>query len=467
MFGSRTLPVYGRLTTFEGGPECLLSAGDRPVVSRRAASDRTVWRIGYDLFDEVRHLLTHGQPPELSDCPTLELHIDLLRALLRESEVEFLEVPPAPDGHEFLCCLTHDIDFYGIRRHKLDRTLAGFLVRASLGTLRDLARGWRTGTEAARNMGAILRLPLILLGAARDIWRPFDDYAAVEDGPRSTFFLVPFKGRPGLAPDGPADPARAVPYDVTEIREDIEAAAARGCELAVHGIDAWRDAQSGADESRRLSSITGQRRVGVRMHWLYFSEGSPAALDAAGFDYDSTWGYNDAVGYRAGTLQPFRFPGTQHLVELPLAIMDSALFSARRMALGPGEADEICGPIVEDARDFGGALVVNWHDRSLAPERLWGRAYRSLLNRIEDHDAAWFTTAQTAVDWFRWRRSIRFVQEGAGVRVSAPAGPHRPGLIRLHRRGRSAPEDLRLAGGSSLLIPVSLVHAQSVSNSVN
>ena len=45
---------------------------------------------------------------------------------------------------------------------------------------------------------ALLSLPLVFLGLVPDFWRPFDDYARVEEGTRSTFFLVPFKGRPGV-----------------------------------------------------------------------------------------------------------------------------------------------------------------------------------------------------------------------------------------------------------------------------
>ena len=68
----------------------------------------------------------------------------------------------------------------------------------------------------------------MFLGLARDSWRPFDDYAKVEDGRRSTFFLVPFKRRPGVAPDGTVDPRRAVAYDVSEIGEEVKQAAATG-----------------------------------------------------------------------------------------------------------------------------------------------------------------------------------------------------------------------------------------------
>jgi hypothetical protein len=66
---------------------------------------------------------------------------------------------------------------------------------------------------------------------------------------------------------------------------------------------------------------------------------------------------------------------------------------------------------VANARRFGGTVVINWHDRSLAPERLWGRFYQEVVKEIEKEGRVWFTTAGQAVDWFRWRRSIRFIGE--------------------------------------------------------
>ena len=40
----------------------------------------------------------------------------------------------------------------------------------------------------------------------------------------------------------------------------------------------------------------------------------------------------------------------------------------------------------------GGALTVNWHTRSLSPERLWGDFYKELLAEIQTH-RVWFGTA--------------------------------------------------------------------------
>jgi hypothetical protein len=459
-WGCATLPIYGQLALFEAGTDSgVLTSAGKTVDYRHRSGSRVVWRIGYDLFGEVRHLLTEGQPVSHATTPTLELHIALLRHVLLESGIPFVEIPPRPHGYDFICCLTHDVDFFGIRRHKFDRTLAGFVGRALVGSLTDLVRGRRPPVDAARNWLAVLSLPFVFLGLVPDFWRPFDDYAEVENGRRSTFFLVPFKGRPGASPNGSVDATRAVPYQVSEIRADLSTAAGRGAELAVHGINAWRDAAAGVAEMRELTSLTGQQTAGVRMHWLYFGADSPRQLETAGFAYDSTCGYNDAVGYRAGTSQAFRLPGTENLMELPLSIMDSALFYPRQMGLAHEDALKRCFAIVTNARRFGGTVVINWHDRSLAPERLWGRCYQELLDESGRDDRAWFATASEAVEWFRWRRSIRFTGDPASsvVTIAAPAlrTTTPAALIQTHRPAGSPVglfEEHRLDGREAMAV---------------
>jgi hypothetical protein len=426
--GERAIPIYGGVASFSGGNGApILTSDGKSIGYRYQAADGTTVRVGYELFDEVRHLLTDGQPVSNAMVPTLELHIALLRKLIVESNASFVEIPPRPDGYRFTCCLTHDLDFFGIRRHGLDRTLAGFVARASIGTVAGLVRGRRRLSDAVRNFAALSSLPLVFLRLVRDFWHPFEDYARMENGRRSTFFLVPFKGRAGRAlPNRRIKSWRAVAYDLNEIRHEIQQAGAAGNEIAVHGIDAWHDASSGQAELARVTSITGRASAGVRMHWLYFAAGSAAQLEKAGFAYDSTWGYNEAVGYRAGTSQVFRLSGTERLMELPLSIMDSALFYPSRMGLSEPEALARCSEIVANARSFGGTVVINWHDRSLAPERLWVRPYEQLLKTVDREADVWFTTAEQAVEWFRWRRSIRFVSDGNGTSTAVTVSASKP-----------------------------------------
>jgi hypothetical protein len=326
------------------------------------------------------------------------------------------------------------------------------MARASLGTLADLIGGRRSPADAARNWVALLSLPLIFAGLVRDFWTPFEDYARVEDSRRSTFFLVPFKGRPGVAPGGFVDAVRAVPYQVSEIAREVRAVVELGSEVAVHGIDAWRDADAGRAEMKEVTSVTDRNTAGVRMHWLYFAADSPKQLEAAGFDYDSTWGYNEAVGYRAGTSQVFRLPGSERLMELPMAIMDSALFFPMRMGLTGEQAIQRCRGIVSNARRDGGTLVINWHERSLSPERLWDRFYGELLEAVGNGNRVWFATAAEAVDWYRWRRSIRFGEDlssGAVTIASAPREGTPMATVRIFRASdalEAAVEELRFNG---------------------
>jgi hypothetical protein len=433
-----TFPLYGDLATFGPCPaDHCLGFNGQAVNYRRQLGTRQILRLGYDLFREIRHLLSDGQPALHARTPTLDLHIALLRATLVGAGMSVVEIPARPYGYDFAVCLTHDVDFFGMRRHRFDRTLAGFVARASVGTFIDLVRGRRPLLEAVRNWAALLTLPLVLLNLVEDPWQPFDDYARFEESSWSTFFIVPFKGRAGLSPDGTVNAVRAVAYQASDVREEVNRAAARDSEIAVHGIDAWRDAEAGRAELREVTTLTDAETAGVRMHWLYFDAQSPRQLEAAGFDYDSTWGYNDTVGYRAGTSQVFRLPGAERLMELPFTLMDSALFFPGRMDLDRADAWQLCAGMVMDARRFGGTLVVNWHDRSLAPERQWGRVYAYLLDEIRRGERAWFARAGEAVDWFRWRRSIRFTSGiGPGsvtVEALSPrrAGP--PALVQIHR----------------------------------
>src|SRR6185369_13591520 len=162
------IPIYTRMVSFAGVLETRLTANGKAVAYRQRLNGRTVHRIGYDLFAETAHLLTAGQPVSHAETPTLELHIAFLRSVLVDAGVPFVEIPPRPQGYDFTCCLTHDIDFYGIRRHALDRTLAGFVARASIGTLIDLCLGRRSFVDAARNWAALASLPLVLTGLLPD-----------------------------------------------------------------------------------------------------------------------------------------------------------------------------------------------------------------------------------------------------------------------------------------------------------
>lgn len=438
-------PLYGNVMAFRstGRPLATIKQTSEVVASVVADVERPTARIGLDLFSEVAFLLSEGQPAENARYPTLDIHISLLRSILVTLGVPFVEVPPVPPGFDFMACLTHDVDFVGIRDHKCDHTMWGFLYRSTFGSLLKALAGRVSWSKCAQNWAAALSLPLVHLGLRKDFWLEFDRYTEIERQFGSTFFFLPFKDVPGTLGQAPAPSRRAAKYDVVAIKEQVAGLMHDGCEVGLHGIDAWQSAQKAQSEQGRIREVTGQSEVGIRMHWLYWKESSPTILEEAGFTYDSTFGYNDAIGFRAGTTQPFCPLNAEHLLELPLNIQDSALFYRDRMMLSETEAMDACKGLIDTISSSGGALTVNWHTRSLSPERLWGEFYAELLKEIEKR-RVWFGTARDIVAWFQKRRALRFdsvqfEENGLRVAMSSPEGrPDQPFTLRIHHQ-RFAP----------------------------
>ncbi len=294
--------------------------------------------------------------------------------------------------------------------------------------------GRRSLRQLVMNWKAAFSLPFVHIGIAKDFWKTFDRYRKIENELPSTFFVIPRRDDPGQLIGDRAPAWRAARYEVAEIEDEIKRLLSKGCEIGLHGIDAWSDVTKGCAELEAIRAVTGESKIGVRMHWLYFDEDAPGILEKAGFAYDSTFGYNETVGYRAGTTQVFRPLNADKLRELPMHVMDTALFFPTHMNLSCEAAKVILDGLIANAMRFGGVLTINWHDRSIAPDRLWDQPYIELLDDLKSK-GAWFATASQAVAWFDKRRSTALKQaDGARLKLASDrCKDDLPGLrVRLH-----------------------------------
>ncbi len=442
-FAGTTLPIHGHAVTFR--PWGNLVASDKRSSESAAfvdcAGGRLYARIGYDLFQEIHTLLAKGQPSAHAASPTLDLHIAFLRDLITGCGFPVVEIPPVPDSYPFITCLTHDLDHASIRRHKFDSTIAGFLYRSTIGSILNWRRGRMPLKNVLANVSAAARLPFVYAGIAADFWSAFDRYLDLEKGRPSTFFVIPFADHSGEVATGlttgAAPEKRACRYDISHIAGKIRRLRSHGCEIGLHGLDAWCKSERGRQEATRISEVSGDAEVGVRMHWLYRDERTPKVLEEAGFAYDSTVGYNETVGYLAGTNQVFKPLQAAHILELPLHVMDTAMFYPDYLDLSEDQAWQRLVPFFDHASRNGGVFTVNWHDRSISPERLWGDFYVRLLDELTAR-GVWFCTAKEAVSWFQKRRSAVFEKvddesDALSIRVVAKAGNDLPGLrLRFH-----------------------------------
>jgi hypothetical protein len=404
-----SFPIYRGVALIQSNhyPCMIVKDSGECVGVKKIEESHRILRIGYDLFDEIGFLLCEGQPVRSAQIPTVEIHISVLRNWILKAGVPLVEIPPQPRGYDFTVCLTHDIDFIGIKDHKFDRSLFGFLWRAMLPFFcwHFWSKEWRT--KLIRNWKALITLPGVYLGLSSDLWFDVLRYMAIEKGMVSTFFFIPFKNHAGIGKDKAFAKYRAVHYDVRDYKSLIQDLLKEGAEIGLHGIDAWYDSKKGSEELEIIRTITSQSLVGVRMHWLFFSGWSHRAIGESGFYYDSTLGYNRTVGYRSGTTQVYGFLGGEKTLELPLNIIDTAMFSPKRMGLSESKALELCKTLIKDFKTFGGVLTVNWHIRSLSPERNWDIFYLKLLEILK-REKVWFASGRQVVTWFNKRRSIHF-----------------------------------------------------------
>jgi peptidoglycan/xylan/chitin deacetylase (PgdA/CDA1 family) len=347
--------------------------------------------------------------------------------------------------------------------------MCGFLYRSTIVAACNLLRRRISFSGLLKLWRAAVLLPFVYLGWAKDFWEPFDWYLRVERGLPATYFLIPFKRRAGEHVPGPHPSRRATAYDITDLSQETTTRLMKdGCELGVHGIDAWHSTAKARDELARIATVTGSSDVGIRMHWLLRDVDTPGVLEKAGYAYDSTVGFNETVGFRAGTTQVFRPVGARALLELPVHIQDGALFYSQRLDLSEAKAEQLCRALIATTTRAGGVLTVIWHDRSHGPERLWGDFYVRLIDALRS-SGAWFGTASQAVEWFRKRREVHF-ERG---KTSGDARPYlrydgeeiQPPLrVRVHQ-ARSKCVDIPWNGKADLALelPMECVPAGSLS----
>ena len=134
----------------------------------------------------------------------------------------------------------------------------------------------------------------------------------------------------------------------------------------------------------RLENETGQKVLGCRSHYLRFdSQRSYNVLSKAGFLYDSSLGFSDSIGFRNGTAYP-HIPSqiinkNKPFYELPLIVMDGALFDGMKLTLTDGYRRIIF--LLEEYSNQNAVITILWHTGTMnnIDYQGWGKVYKDLL----------------------------------------------------------------------------------------
>jgi peptidoglycan/xylan/chitin deacetylase (PgdA/CDA1 family) len=185
-----------------------------------------------------------------------------------------------------------------------------------------------------------------------------------------------------------------------------------GHEVGLHGsFRTTLDADRLRDERERLGRLIGGAPAGVRQHFLRMRPGrTQAAMQAAGFGYDATYGFPDRNGLRLGvadSVPAWCGDGTAALETVPLIWMDRAL-SKYRGVEDPNAWIADALSLAATCRDVEGLWVGLWHPNLVAALGYPGApdALRRLLASLAAEAPYWGTLGRI-VDWRRARRAVR------------------------------------------------------------
>ena len=171
------------------------------------------------------------------------------------------------------------------------------------------------------------------------------------------------------------------------------------------GYYAYKELNEITAEKRRLENVSGKECIGYRNHYLRFLVPETwEYLAKAGFKYDTTLGFNDAVGFRNGMCHPFKpfnlnSQKTIDILEIPLVIMDSALLTYATSS--PEQAWKVARDMVDITEKLGGVLTVLWHNTAFArPDRKeWRKIYEKILVYGTEKNA-WITSGEEIFNWW-------------------------------------------------------------------
>jgi hypothetical protein len=347
---------------------------------------------GDDLADAFFHLARveeldgpkdeHGRFLAASSClDPLDPPVERLRRKLGLA-------PPEWRGARFAVALTHDVD---VPWRWTRRAVRGTAARLKSHVLA------RRRAAAVREARALAGLPLHKLRRTDPNWC-FEALLEAE-GEReasSTFFLLAGHSDPH---DGPS------PETYARLRPRlVETILAGGGEVGLHGsYGAARDPALLAHEVETLTGLGVEAR-GQRYHYLRVDpHANLAPLPGLGFRYDTSLGFSDALGFRAGIAQPFRpwdFAADRpfDLVEIPLAAMDVTLGESRYLGLPAREAERPLLELLDRAAEHGGGFAVLWHtdrfDRATAQG--WDRLYWRVLDAVRERGGVCLSAGELA-----------------------------------------------------------------------
>ena len=320
--------------------------------------------VARDLVEELGSVM-RGSAPKDSTTPSLEARAASLLSELEKSAIEddgfFVRKARWPGAAPLAVCLTHDVD-------NIERPMEHIL------RIRD--RFDKADFQKALKGRLSLYDNIELIGKKE-----------AAQGYRSSFYLL------------------SANYPLEKVRPAARKLNARGWEFGLHGDFGTHDSEPEMKKAvTKLREGIGIRPRGLREHYLRFDFAeSWRVMEGAGFDYDSTVGNNDRLGFKLGLAAPFHPPDESwrpmRLLELPLSLMDTTLWGYLKKGEEEGFADVMRSmAMVEEVE---GLFTLLWHQEAVRMKG--GRIYWRILEELGRRKELFVGTGLEVARWWRAR----------------------------------------------------------------
>ncbi|MCD6483694.1 MAG: polysaccharide deacetylase family protein [Candidatus Odinarchaeota archaeon] len=354
--------------------------------------------IEYEKFKQIKMQLTHSSEnisikdehgrvisKKIQSAPLLDMTIkevlEKIKELAEQKSIPVIRKCTWPKNKPFAVCLTHDIDHIKPTTRMYLAGIKNFLRKKKIRS----ALAWMLNFLVQRNPWDLKRIV--------DIEK--------ERNVKSTFFFLI---------------ERKHEKDTTSRLEDIKSMImfliSEGFDVQLHGSYTSFDNETQLmKEKTLLEKIKGEQVEGIRQHYLRFDPTKTFQIqDRLGFKFDSTYGFHNQVGFRAGTSLPFHpYDDTKEqklkLTEIPLILMDVTVIEY--LKLPPSEAWRSIKHLLDMTKDLGTLLTVLWHNTFFDDAtRDWRELYTKIIDFSIRHDA-FIGTARQVYNWWSKREKAK------------------------------------------------------------
>jgi hypothetical protein len=350
--------------------------------------------VPLELVDELTSVL-RGVARKDWGTPSLEVRIKEFLAGLERSSLEnegfFVRKARWPNAAPFAVCLTHDVD-------NIERPIEHILKVQDRFSKADLEKAKRGKLSLYDNIE--------MIGEKEGA-----------EGFRSSFYFL------------------SANYPLERVRATARRLHAKGWEIGLHGDFGTHDSEAEMRRAvERLTEGIGIRPRGLREHYLKFDfQKSWRVMEDTGFDYDTTVGNNDKLGFKLGLATPFHPPDAagmpMRLLELPLSLMDTTLWGYLKKGEEEGFDDVMRS--IRMVEEVEGLFTLLWHQESVRMKG--GRIYWRILKELGRRKGLFVGSGAEVARWWRARAVPLKVAKG-GRLITIGARPPK-GLTLILKTG--------------------------------